>query len=418
MHSILFRIKIFKKSVGNANCCWYDAIMKKRFITVLSTVLFTIPAFAEYETKAKSAFLMDFDSGMEIVSKSADILMPPSSMLKLMTLAVLFDEVKSGRLSLDDKLVVGKNADYQNPLWYPASKICLVAGQDITVRDLILGLIVLSGGDASVVVAEHLAGTEDKFTEMMQSKARSIGMPQSTFGNASGLPNPNNLMTSRELATLAYHIIADYPDLYPMFATKRFEFNDYKSDWCRDWGRTHTVNYNKLLFIMPGADGLKTGHTDQGGYGMVASAHVGGRRLIGIINGFHAKGHDALAAEMKKLLNYGFNTTTTRVFYRPGDNVTDIPVWYGREKNVPTTVNKTFAITTPKDDGLRGVRVLARFNDPVAAPVRTGDRIGEIIAEQNGNVIARGDLVAAKSVGRVRFFARIWKNIVVMIMGR
>lgn len=391
--------------------------MKKIFIAFLS-VLFTVPTFAEYTTNAKSAFLMDFDSGMEIVSKSADTLMPPSSMLKLMTLAVLFDEVKAGRLSLDDKLPVGKNADYQNPLWYPASKICLVTGQDITVRDLILGLIVLSGGDASVVVAEKLAGTEDKFTEMMTAKARAIGMPESTFGNASGLPNPNNLMTSRELATLAYHLISDYPDLYPMFATKRFEFGDYKTDWCRDWGRTHTMNYNKLLFIMPGADGLKTGHTDQGGYGMVASARVGGRRLIGVINGFRAKGHDALATEMKKLLNYGFDTTTTRVFYRPGETVTDVPVWYGRTETVPATVRKTFAVTTSKKDGLRGVRVLARFNDPVAAPVSVGDKIGEIIAEQNGNIIVRDDLIAAKSVGRVQFLARVWKNIVVMIMGR
>ena len=391
--------------------------MKKIFITVF-TILSIVPACAEYETKAKSVFLMDFDSQAEIVSKSADTLMPPSSMLKLMTLAVLFDEVKSGRLKLDDKLPVGKNADYQNPLWYPASKICLVAGQDVTVRDLILGLIVLSGGDASVVVAEYLGGNEDKFTEMMQTKARAIGMPESTFGNASGLPNPNNLMTSRELATLAYHIIADYPDLYPMFATKRFEFGDYKTDWCRDWGRTHTVNYNKLLFIMPGADGLKTGHTDQGGYGMVASARVGGRRLIGVINGFHGKGHDALAAEMKKLLNHGFNTTTTRVFYRPGDTIVDVPMWYGREKTVPATVRDTFAITTKKEDGLRGVRVLARFNDPVEAPVYSGYKVGEIIAEQNGDVIARADLVAAKSVGRIKFLDRVWKNIVVMIMGR
>ena len=205
--------------------------MKKIYPIILLSVLVAVGATAdEFKTNAKSAFLIDFDSGAEIVAKSADTLMPPSSMLKLMTLAVLFDRVKSGELSLDSKLPVGKNADYQNPLWYPASKICLSAGQEITVRDAILGLIVLSGGDASVVVAESLAGDENKFTEQMTNKARAIGMPQSTVGNASGLPNPNNMMTSRELATLAYHLIADYPDLYPMFATKRFEFGDYKTD--------------------------------------------------------------------------------------------------------------------------------------------------------------------------------------------
>lgn len=391
--------------------------MKRIFITFLSIFL-TFAANAEYQTNARSAFLVDYDSGAEIVTKNADTLMPPSSMLKLMTLAVLFDEIKSGKLKLDDKFVVGENADYQNPLWYPASKICLVTGQEITVRDTILGLIVLSGGDASVVVAESLAGDENKFTALMEKKARQIGMPLSTFGNASGLPNENNLMTSRELATLAWHLISDYPDLYPMFATKRFEFNDYKTDWCRDWGRTHTINYNKLLFIMPGADGLKTGHTDQGGYGMVASAKVGGRRLIGVINGFRGKGHDALAAEMKKLLNHGFTTTTTRVFYRPGDDIVKVPVWYGRQKEVIATVAKNFAITTQKGYDLSGFRILARYDDPVAAPVHVGDRVGEIIAEQNGRVIARADLIAKNRVNKIQFLARVWKNIVVMIMGK
>ena len=258
-------------------------------IFILLLALITTTAHADFSTRAKSAFLIDYDSGAEIVAKNADTLMPPSSMIKLMTLAVLFDEIKAGNLTMDDRLTVSENADYENPLWYPASKICLVAGQTISVRDAILGLIVLSGGDASVVVAEKLAGSESAFTEMMQDKARAIGMKQSTFGNASGLPNPNNLMTSRELAILAQHLISDHPDLYPLFATKRFEFAEYQSDWCREWGRTHTVNYNKLLFTMPGADGLKTGHTDDGGYGMVASAKVGGRRLIGVINGFNGK---------------------------------------------------------------------------------------------------------------------------------
>ena len=140
--------------------------MRKIFITFLSTFI-TLTANAAYQTNAKSAFLIDYDSGAEIVAKNADTLMPPSSMLKLMTLAVLFDRVKSGELTLDDKLTVGENADYKNPLWYPASKICLVAGQEITVRDAILGLIVLSGGDASVVVAESLAGDENKLTALM-----------------------------------------------------------------------------------------------------------------------------------------------------------------------------------------------------------------------------------------------------------
>ena len=369
---------------------------------------------AEFKTKAKSAFLIDYDSGVEIVAKNADTLMPPSSMIKLMTLAVLFDELKAGNITMDTRFPVGENADYNRPEWYPASKICLVAGQTIRVRDLILGLIVLSGGDASVVVAEQLAGSEVAFTAKMTDKARSIGMTQSSFGNASGLPDPNNLMTSRELAILAEHLISDYPDIYPMFATKRFEFKEHKTDWCREWGRTHTLNYNKLLFNMRGADGLKTGHTNDGGYGMVASAKVGGRRLIGVINGFHGKGHDALAGEMKKLLEFGFANTVSKVFYRPGDEVAQIPVWYGRHATVSATVAKPFAITVNKSIGLKNVRVLARFNDPVAAPVYAGDTVGQLIAEQNGRIVASAPLVAKNKVSKIQFLGRAVKNIKVI----
>ena len=388
--------------------------MKKK-IFILLLALITTTARADFSTRAKSAFLIDYDSGAEILAKNADTLMPPSSMIKLMTLAVLFDEIKAGNLTMDDRLTVSENADYENPLWYPASKICLVAGQTISVRDAILGLIVLSGGDASVVVAEKLAGSESAFTELMQKKARAIGMPLSTFGNASGLPSPNNLMTSRELATLAQHIISDYPDIYPMFATKRFEFAEYQSDWCREWGRTHTMNYNKLLFTMPGADGLKTGHTDDGGYGMVASAKIGGRRLIGVINGFDGKSHDALAAEMKKLLNYGYSTTVNNTFFNPGDKIAQIPVWYGQDSHVIATVEKPFTITVKKSDGLNGVRVLARYNEPAPAPINAGDKLGEIIAEKDGQVIARAPLVATQRVKKTILFGRVFRNIMVML---
>ncbi len=392
--------------------------MNKKLFTLFIALITGTANANDFQTKAKSAFLIDYDSGVEIVAKNADTLMPPSSMIKLMTLAVLFDELKAGNITMDTRFPVGENADYTRPEWYPASKICLVAGQTITVRDLILGLIVLSGGDASVVVAEKLAGTEAAFTAKMTEKARSIGMQQSTFGNASGLPDPNNLMTSRELAILAEHLISDYPDIYPLFATKRFEFKEHKTDWCREWGRTHTLNYNKLLFKMRGADGLKTGHTADGGYGMVASAKIGGRRLIGVINGFNGKGHEALANEMKKLMEYGFGTTVTKTFYQPGDSVAEIPVWYGRKETVVATVAKPFAITVDKSDGMRGVRVLARYEEPLNAPIKTGDEIGQLIAEQNGKVIARAPLIANKKVGKIQFLGRVLKNIKVIFGGK
>lgn len=392
--------------------------MMKKFLVFLMCFNIGMAKAADFQTKAKSALLIDYDSGEEIFSQNADVLMPPSSMLKLMTLTVLFDAVKSGHLKMEDTLTVSENANYKNPLWYPASKMCLTTGQKITVKDAILGIIVLSAGDASVVVAEHLAGNENKFSEMMEKKAHEIGMEKSTFGNASGLPHENNLMTSRELAILAKYIITEYPDIYPMFATKRFEFNDTKTDWCREWTRTHTMNYNRLLFSMPAADGLKTGHTDNGGYGVVASSKIGGRRLIGVINGFHGKGHDALAEEMKKLLNFGYKTTQTKVFYRAGDTLLKIPVWYGRYPDVEVTTKENVAITLPKSESLKNIRILARYDEPIAAPVKEGQEVGTVVIERNGDIVKRIPMVAKNKVRKIQFFGRVFKNIAVLIGGK
>ncbi|MFA7188419.1 MAG: D-alanyl-D-alanine carboxypeptidase family protein [Alphaproteobacteria bacterium] len=389
--------------------------MKKIIFVIFCILPFSVNAFS---TNARSAYLIDMQSGAEIVSKEADTLMPPSSMLKLMTLAVTFDEIRNGNIKMDERIVVPEAANYKNPVWAGASKICLSAGQKISVSDAVLGLIVMSGGDAGVTLANKIAGGEDAMVQKMTDKAREIGMEKSSFANVSGLPNPNNLMTSRELAILAQHLIEQHSDLYPLFATKQFEFKEYQSEWCAQWGRSKTMNYNKLLFIMPGADGLKTGHTDDGGYGMVASAKIGGRRLIGVINGLKTKGHEALAAEMKRLLNYGFNKTTNKVFYKPGDKIVEIPVWYGRKKTAIATVAKSFAITLKRSESADGIRLIARFEEPLPAPVRKGDKIGEVIAERNGEIVARAPLIAKERIGKIQFIARIIKNISVMINGR
>jgi D-alanyl-D-alanine carboxypeptidase (penicillin-binding protein 5/6) len=389
----------------------------KKLLFVLCSLLFAVAAHAEFNTTAKSAFLIDASSGAVIVNKAGDELMPPSSMLKLMTLAVAFDAIKDGQLKMNDMLTVSENADYKNPVWKTASKICLGRGQKISVSDAIAGIIVMSGGDAAVVMAERIAGNEHNFTTLMLKRARAIGMRESTFGNVSGLPHPENMMTSRELAVLANYLIDKHPDLYHLFATRRFEFSGYSNEWCKEWGRSKTMNYNKLLFIMPGADGLKTGSTDIGGYGMTASAKRGERRLIGVINGLKAKDHNALAREMKRLLEHGFDTTANRVFYQSGDEIVRIPLWYGRKKDVAATVLKPFAVTLPKGSTTAGLRVLARYDAPFPAPVRPGDKIGEIIAEMDGRVISRAPLVAKDKVGRTIFIGRIAQNIKI-ILGR
>ena len=375
-------------------------------------------AQANFTTSAKSAFLIDTASGTVIVNKAGDTLMPPSSMLKLMTLAMVFDAVKSGKLKLDDMLTVSENSDYRNPEWAQASKVCLERGQTISVNDVIMGLIVMSGGDAGVAVAEKLAGTESAMTVMMTRRAREIGMPQSTFGNVSGLHHPDNLMTGRELAHLARYLINEHPDFFPLFKERSFEYTGYESDWCKEWGRLKTSSYNRLLFIMPGAEGMKTGRTTEGGFGMVAAASQGGRRLIAVINGLSAKDHNALAREAKKLLEYGFDTTANKTFFNPGDEIVKIPVWYGRKRRVTATVEKPFVVTLPKGKSSAGLRILARYDDPVRATVRRSDVLGELIAQLDGEVIARAPLVAKEKVGRVIFYGRIAQNLKMIFVGR
>jgi len=391
--------------------CCYIGYMKKFISFFLCILPFTADAFS---TTARSAFLIDLQSGAEIVAKEADTKMPPSSMLKLMTLAVVFDEIKAGRLKMDERIPVSGAADYKNPTWVVASKICLAKGQKITVRDAVLGLIVMSAGDACVALAERIAGSEQAMVQKMNAKARAIGMPQSSFGNVSGLPHPDNLMTSRDLSILAQHMMDSHADLYPMFGTKRFEFAEYQTGWCAEWGRTKTLNYNKLLFIMPGSDGLKTGYTTEGGYGLVASATQGGRRLIGVINGFKAKNHDVLAQEMRKLLQHGFTNTYNKIFYKPGDAIVEIPVWYGRQPTVVATVEKPFAVTLAKGVSTDGLQIIARFEEPLTAPVRMGDKIGEVIVQRDGKVITRAPLVAKERVGKIQLIARIVKNLQVI----
>ncbi|MDR0449391.1 MAG: D-alanyl-D-alanine carboxypeptidase [Rickettsiales bacterium] len=393
--------------------------MKKLiFFLVLAINLPLMAQARDFETNAKSAFLMDFDSAGAIVAKDADVLMPPSSMIKLMTLALAFDALKDGRLKMTDRMQVSDNADYKNPVWNTASKICLSAGHDISVQDAVMGLIVMSGGDAGVVVAERLAGTEADFATMMLKKARSIGMAQSSFGNSTGLPTPDNLMTTRELGILADYIIRTYPEYYPMFSTRRFEFGEYKSGWCQQWGDLHSVSYNKLLFIMPGADGLKTGHTTTGGYGMVASAKKGNRRLVGVINGLRAKDHNALASEMKRMLEYGFANTATRMFFKEGEVVAKIPVWYGRQEKVEAAPARNVAMTLKNGQGISKVRILARFEDPVPAPVRAGDKVGEIVIEDDGELVATIPLVAKSDVNKMRYFGRMFKNVSIIFGGK
>ena len=373
----------------------------------------TVGAYA-FDTPARSAFLIDPASGTVIINKAGDELMPPSSMLKLMTNLMGFDAVRDGRLNLYQRLPVGYNADHRRAVWQPASIVCLEEGTDISVRDILIGLIVQSGGDAGVVLAEHLYGSEAEMARRMTIRARQIGMPNSTFGNVSGLFHPDNLMTSRELATLAIYIYNEHPEFYPMFATRTWILEDDVNAWCAERRRLRQHGFGRFLQQMPGSEMRRTGRTTEGGFGMVATARRDGRLLIGVINGLDVRNHDVLATEAQRLLEYGFNNTVNRTFLTAGTELVRIPVWYGRRTTIGATIENDFIVTIPRRNQ-NGIQIIARYNTPVIAPVRVGDIVGEVIAMQGGVVIARANLIASERTGRTRFIMRIWQNIRLII---
>jgi D-alanyl-D-alanine carboxypeptidase (penicillin-binding protein 5/6) len=315
---------------------------------------------------------------------------------------------------MSTKLTTSKNAAYANPVLQGATKVCLSEGQTITVEDALTAMITTSAGDAAILFAEKLAGSESAFAEMMTRRGREIGMEFSSFGNASGLPDPDNLSTSRELAILTEHIIRSYPEYLYLFKTRRFEFVNPITDFCRNWVRGHTISYNKLLFMMGGAEGMKTGHTTRGGYGVAASANRQGRRIIGVINGLAAKSHDALAAEAKRMLEYAYDNT----FNKEIKAEIKVPVWYGVKNTVLARPKVPFALTFGNGTDLSGLRVVAAVPGKVPAPIAAGDEIGRVSATLSGLVIKSEKLYAAESVPKIRWFGRLARNIKYLLTGR
>ncbi|MCL2369530.1 MAG: hypothetical protein FWC83_02540, partial [Alphaproteobacteria bacterium] len=356
--------------------------MKKISLLFAFCSLLFIESASAFNTPARSAFLIDPVSHTVIINKEGDTLMPPSSMLKLMTNVMGFDAVRDGRLVLSQRLPVGYNADHRRPVWQPASIVCLEEGTDISVHDILMALIVPSGGDAGVVLAEYLYGSESEMARRMTLRARQIGMPESTFGNVSGLFHPDNLMTSRELSTLIIYIYNNFPEFYPMFRTQTWLLEDPVNDWCTERRRIRANGFGNFLRQMPGAETRRTGRTREGGFGMVAVARRDGRMLVGVINGLDTRNHDLLGSEAQRLLEYGFNNTVNRTFLTAGTELVRIPVWYGRSATIGTTIENDFVVTLRRTQ-TTGVQIIARYNTPLVAPVRIGDIVGEVIAMQN-----------------------------------
>lgn len=338
------------------------------------------------DTTARWAYIQDFDTGASLLDKAADDEMPPSSMTKLMTMYIVYDQLKQGKLRLDDELPVSEKA------WrMQGSKMFVPLGGNIRVEDLIRGVIVQSGNDAAIVLAEAVAGSEEQFAEKMNATAQKLGLTHSFFRNCTGWPDPEQHMSVRDIATLAGAIIREFPEYYHYDAEKSFKYNGI------DQG-------NRNPMVQKGtADGLKTGHTDAGGYGLVASSKRNGRRIVLVLNGMASM--KERAEESERLMDWAFFSFEDVALFNAGDVVEQAPVYLGEAKNVPLVCGKSVTVTMPRN-WRQKASIKVAFESPVVAPVTKGTPIGKITLTGEGVPNFSVPLLAGADVPKLGLPAR------------
>ncbi len=350
-----------------------------------------VPARAEYETQATAAYLYDVSTDTVLVDKNADTPLPPASMSKLMTLFMLFDALRDGRVTLDTTFSVSTKARQMG-----GSTMFLDETDRPRVEDLIKGIIVQSGNDACVVVAEGLAGTEDAFARQMNARAIEIGLTHSTFANASGWPDPNQRMSVRDLGRLATHLITDFPEYYGYFALEEFDFD----------GRSpsNRFNRNPVLGLGLGADGLKTGHTEEAGYGMVGSAVQGDRRIVFVFSGLNSVAERRQEGEA--MINWGFRQFLSKQLASSGDIVTNIPVWMGSHDRINAVVPEDLTLLVPAI-GQDSMETRVEYKTPLEAPIAQGGKVAELVVTAPNMPEKRIPLVSDREVTRGGFLPRV-----------
>ena len=333
------------------------------------------------DTTAKWACILDFDTGATLLEKLADEEMPPSSMTKLMTMYLVYDQLKQGKLKLEDELPVSEKA------WrMQGSKMFVGIGTSVKVEDLIRGVIVQSGNDAAIVLAEAIGGSEEQFAEKMNAKAKEIGLTHSFFKNCTGWPDPEQHMSVRDIAVLAGHIIREFPDYYHYDSEKSFRYNGIEQG-------------NRNPLVQKGtADGLKTGHTEAGGYGLAASSKRNGRRVIVVLNGMNSM-HER-AEEGERLMDWAFFNFEDVTLYSAGDVIEHVPVWLGTERSVPMVAGRDLIVTMPRNWRQKAA-VKVSFDSPLKAPIAKGDTLGRLTVTGDGVPHMDVPLLAAADVPRL-----------------
>ena len=349
------------------------------------------PAPADFPTidiGARNAIVVDFNTGAVLLDKGADQRIPPASMSKMMTTYVVFKYLKEGRIKLDDMLPVSEAA------WHTGgSKMFVPLGGRVSVQDLIRGMVIQSGNDACVVLAEGIAGSQAAFVDQMNAMAKTLGLTGSHYADVNGLPDPGEYTTVRDLATLARHLITDFPQYYFYFAEKDFTFNGIKQG-----------NRNPLLYKVAGADGLKTGHTDESGYSLIGAVLRGDRRVIVVVSGL-ASMKDR-ASEGERLVEWAFREYSNYKLLSAGDKVDDADVWLGTEPKVGMTIASDLVVTLPRS-ARRDMKVTVSYDKPVPAPVNQGDAIGKVVVTAPDIAPIERPLYAAASVPQIGTLGRM-----------
>ncbi len=355
----------------------------------------TLPVPPAPQIDANAWLLIDSASGLPLAENNPDAKVEPASLTKLMTAYLAFSAIKEGRLQLNQTLPVSEKA------WRAeGSRMFLDPKKPATVDDLLKGVIVQSGNDACIVLAEAIAGSEEGFASMMNATAKRLGMSRTHFLNSTGLPDPRHVTTSRDLARLANALIRDFPEFYRIYALREFSYN----------GITQP-NRNRLLFMDPSVDGFKTGHTNSAGYCLIASAKRENRRLLSVVLG--AKSDSARAMESQKLLNYGFQFFETVKLYPAGQAVSQLRLYKGKSSEVKAGFPYDFHVTVPRGTGKR-IQAQLITQQPLMAPVSRGQRLGTLRLSVDGKAVGDYPLLALESVEVAGIFGRGWDNILLM----
>ena len=381
-------------------------MIKLRLITILLTFLLTANANAAFDVKARTAILQDYLSGEILFEKDADKSIYPASMTKIMTTIIAFDLIRSGDLNLDEKFLVSENAWRLSSAGY--SSMFIMVGDEVSVENLLKGIIIASGNDACVALAEGIAGTEDEFAVMMTAKAKELGMDNTNFANSSGINNTENVSTVRDIMLMSRYLIKEFPEEYKYFAEKEFT-------WDRTGGDPITQgNRNPLLYKSLGADGIKTGYLAVEKYSLASSVERNGRRLIAVGSGFNTK--NDRSRESAKLLTWGLTNFDLVEITKANTPIEDIDVWLGKKDTVKTYIKNDIYKTIPKAKK-RLLKVSLNYNGPIQAPIKKDDILGKLKLTFDGELIEEYDLLAYEDVKKLNVFSRLMKSINFLIWG-